>query len=172
MFGIFNIVERRNKIVVSLIAVILGCCVILVCSAQSADDAEKHAADGGAAELDNSQSESNSLFDNNPNYLKKTNNGTGTRELIFKFMVSVLSLVALGVGGIYVSKKFLPKITNLSGKEIRIAETVHLGPRKAVHLLEIGQQRFLIGSTNENITRLADLTSTLTESSVREIDNN
>jgi flagellar biogenesis protein FliO len=26
-----------------------------------------------------------------------------------------------------------------------------------VHLLEIGERRFLIGSTNENITRLADL---------------
>ncbi|NQT03593.1 MAG: flagellar biosynthetic protein FliO, partial [Planctomycetes bacterium] len=61
--------------------------------------------------------------------------------------------------------------TNLSGKEIRIAETVHLGPRKAVHLLEVGGRRFLIGSTNENITRLADLTGTLTELSVQEINN-
>jgi len=165
-------VERRNKIVVSLIAVILGCGVILVCSAQSADDAEKHASDKGGTELENSQSESKSLFENDPDYLKKTNNGPGALELFFKFMVAVLFLAALGAAGIYVSKKFLPKITNLSGKEIRIAETVHLGPRKAVHLLEIGERRFLIGSTNENITRLADLTSTLTELSVREVDNN
>ena len=78
-------------------------------------------------------------------------------------MISVLFLVALGVGGIYISKRFLPKITNMSDKEIRVIETVHLGPRKAVHLLEIGERRFLIGSTNENITRLADLTSVFTE---------
>jgi flagellar biosynthetic protein FliO len=150
----------------------LGCGVILVCSAQSADDAEKHASDRGGTELENSQSKSNSLFENDSKFLTNTNNGPGTRELFFKFMVSVLFLIALGAAGIYVSKRFLPKITNLSGKEIRIAETVHLGPRKAVHLLEIGERRFLIGSTNENITRLADLTSTLTELSVREIDNN
>ncbi len=167
----FDMLRCRKKNVVLLIVIILGCGVILVCSGQSAD-AEKNASDGGGTELENSQSKSNSLFDDNPDYLKKTNNGPGTRELFFKFMVSVLFLVALGAGGIYVSKKYLPKITNLSGKEIRIAETVHLGPRKAVHLLEIGDRRFLIGSTNENITRLADLTSTLTELSVREIDNN
>ena len=168
----FDMVRCRKKNVVLLIVVILGCGVILVCSAQSAADAEKHASDRGGTELENSQSKSNSLFDNDSNFLKNTNNGYGTRELIFKFMVSVLFLVALGAGGIYISKRFLPKITNLSGKEIRIAETVHLGPRKAVHLLEIEERRFLIGSTNENITILADLTSTLTELSVREIDNN
>jgi flagellar biosynthetic protein FliO len=161
-----------NKKVVFVITVILGCGVILVCSAQSTADAEKHASDRGGAELENSQSESKSLFENDPDFLKKTNNGSGTQELFFKFMLSVLFLVALGAAGIYISKRFLPKISNLSGKEIRIAETVHLGPRKAVHLLEIGERRFLIGSTNENITKLADLTSTLTELSVREIDNN
>ncbi|MHC4728838.1 MAG: FliO/MopB family protein, partial [Planctomycetota bacterium] len=146
--------------------------VILVCSSQSAADAEKHVSNSSETELEKSQSETNSLFENDPKFLTNKNNGAGTRELFFKFMVSVLFLVALGAAGIYVSKRFLPKITNLSGKEIRIAETVHLGPRKAVHLLEVGERRFLIGSTNENITRLADLTSTLTELSVQEIDNN
>jgi flagellar biosynthetic protein FliO len=165
-------VRCRKKIVVFLIAVILGCGVILVCSAQSSVDAENRVSNSGGTELEKSQSQSNSLFENDPEFLTNKNNGAGTRELFYKFMVSVLFLVALGAAGIYVSKRFLPKITNLSGKEIRIAETVHLGPRKAVHLLEVGERRFLIGSTNENITRLADLTSTLTELSVQEIDNN
>jgi flagellar biosynthetic protein FliO len=144
----------RKKVVVFFITVILGCGVILVCSARSATE---------GTELENSESKSNSLFGNDSNFLKNTKNESGTRELFYKFMVSVLFLAALGAGGIYVSKRFLPKITNLSGKEIRIVETVHLGPRKAVHLLEIGERRFLIGSTNENITKLADLTSAFTE---------
>lgn len=144
----------RKKVVVFFITVVLGCGVLLVCSARSATE---------GTELKNSESESNSLFGNDPGFLKSTKNGPGTRELFYKFMVSVLFLVALGAGGIYVSKRFLPKITNLSGKEIRIVETVHLGPRKAVHLLEIGERRFLIGSTNENITKLADLTSAFAE---------
>ncbi len=144
----------RKKVVVFFITVVLGCSVLLVCSAGSATK---------GTELENSESKSNSLFGNDPGFLKSTKNGPGTRELFYKFMVSVLFLVALGAGGIYVSKRFLPKITNLSGKEIRIVETVHLGPRKAVHLLEIGERRFLIGSTNENITKLADLTSAFAE---------
>ena len=147
----------RKKIVVFLIPVMLGCGVIMVSSAQSSADAEKPASNSGGTEFENSQSQSNSLFKDDHNYLTNPNNGAGTRELFLKFMVSVLFVAALGAGGVYVSKRFLPKITNLSGKEIRITETVHLGPRKAVHLLEIGERRFLIGSTNENITRLADL---------------
>jgi flagellar biosynthetic protein FliO len=146
--------RSRKKILVFLVTVVLGSGVVLVCSARS---------DIEGTELENSELKSNSLFGNDPNFLKNTKNESGTRELFFKFMVSVLFLVALGAGGIYISKRFLPKISNLSGKEIRIVETVHLGPRKAVHLLEIGERRFLIGSTNENITKLADLTSAFTE---------
>ena len=150
----FNMVLSRKKIVVFTITVVLGSLLLLVCSAKSSTD---------ESELERSESKSNSLFKNNPDFLAKKNSGTGTRELFFRFMVSVLFLVALGAGGIYVSKRFLPKITNMSDKEIRIIETVHLGPRKALHLLEIDGRRFLIGSTNENITRLADLTSVFTE---------
>jgi flagellar biosynthetic protein FliO len=109
------------------------------------------------AGLENSKSQSGSLFENDPSFSTRTSDRPSSRELFFKMMVSVLFLIALCVAAIYVSRRFGAKITNLSGKEIRIAETVHLGPRKAVHLLEIGNRRFLIGSTNENITRLADL---------------
>jgi flagellar biosynthetic protein FliO len=164
----------RKKIVVFLITVALGSGVLLVCSARSATD---------GTELEDSKSKSNSLFENEPNFSTRKSGKPGIRELFFKMMFSVLFLVVLGVAAIYVSKRFLPKITKLPGKEIRIAETVHLGPRKAVHLLEVGERRFLIGSTNENITRLADLTSpaaasafaetsALTELSVQEMDNN
>lgn len=175
-------VRYSKKIVVFLITVTLGSGVLLVCSAKSATDgtevvsAEAEGADG----LENSKSKSGSLFENDSNS-SRTSDRPGTFELFFKMMISLLFLVVLGATAIYVSKRFLPKITNLSGKEIRIAETVHLGPRKAVHLLDIGNRRLLIGSTNENITRLADLTSpaaasaetsALMELSVQEMDNN
>ena len=133
--------------------------MLLVCSAQSpTDGTELVSAEAEAvAGLENSKSQSGSLFENDPKISMRKSDRPSSRELFFKMMVSVLFLIALGAAAIYVSKRFLPKITNLSGKEIRITETVHLGPRKAVHLLEVGERRFLIGSTNENITRLADL---------------
>ena len=152
-------VRFRKKVVVFLITAGLGSDVLLVCSAQSVTDGtELVSAEAEAvAGLENSKSQSGSLFENDPDFLTRKSDRPSSRELFFKMMVSVLFLIALGAAAIYVSKRFLPKITNLPGKEIRITETVHLGPRKAVHLLEVGERRFLIGSTNENITRLADL---------------
>ena len=152
-------VRFRKKVVVFLITAALGSGVLLVCSAQLATDGtELVSAEAEAvAGLENSKSQSGSLFENDPDFLTRKSDRPSSRELFFKMMVSVLFLIALGAAAIYVSKRFLPKFTNLPGKEIRIAETVHLGPRKAVHLLEVGERRFLIGSTNENITRLADL---------------
>ena len=89
--------------------------------------------------------------------------GSGTGELFFKTMGAVLLVVGMGAVAILVSKKLLPRIGSLPGKEIRVLETAYLGPRKAVHLVEVGSQRLLIGSTNENIATLAHLSDTWTE---------
>ncbi len=152
----YSVVGFKKKIVAFLVTIALGSGVLVLCSAQSATDRTVPA--GGV-----SKSKAGSLFANDPNFSERQSDSAGSRELFYKMVLSVLLVVALGVAAIYVSKKLLPKITNLPGKEIRIVETVHLGPRKAVHLLEIGDRRFLISSTNENITKLADITGTLTD---------
>ncbi len=165
----------KKKIVAFLIVVALGSSVLVLCSAQSASDGtESRSKNAGFQSVpagDGSKSKAGSLFANDPNFHGRPSDSVGGRELFFKMMLSVLLVIALGVAAIYVSKKLLPKITNLPGKEIRIVETVHLGPRKAVHLLEIGNQRLLIGSTNENVTKLADVTSTLTDLTAQEMNN-
>jgi len=74
-----------------------------------------------------------------------------------KMMLSVLLIIVLGIGVLYLSKKVLPKMSNSPGKNIHVVETAHLGPRRWVHLVEIGDRQILIGSTNENITKLADI---------------
>ncbi len=96
---------------------------------------------------------------NDPNSSSSKATGAGTRELFFKMMLSVLLVVGLGAAAIYASRKLVGRITNLPGKRIKVVETAYLGPRKAVHLLRIGDRWILIGSTNENITKLAELTS-------------
>jgi len=131
-----------------------------------------------------------SAFATDPNFSGKSAESIGSGELFFKMMLSVMLVVALGAAAIYTSKKLVPKIANLPGKQIRILETVHLGPRRAVHLVEVvdrdstGQKqrmgpdpasrepniRLLIGSTNENITMLANLTDTLAELAAQQIN--
>ena len=92
------------------------------------------------------KSQADSVFANDPTgqirnlrpELRSRDSSPQGRELFFKMMLSVLLVIVLGVAAIYASRKLLPRITNLPGKQIRILETAHLGPRKAVHLIEIG----------------------------------
>ena len=182
-------VAFRKKNVAFLITVAFGSCVLVARatlwtgserpsagSAQSpADRTELGPSNAGFRSIPatgGSKPNAGSLFANDPNFAERPGDITGGRELFYKMVLSVLLVVALGAAAIYVSKKLLPKITNLPGKEIRIVETVHLGPRKAVHLIEIGDRRFLIGSTNESITRLADMTDTFTDLTAQEMNNN
>ena len=81
-----------------------------------------------------------------------------TRELFYKMMLSAGLVIGLGIAAVYVSKKLLPRISNMPNKKIRVLETAHISPRKGLHLVEVGARQLLIASTNEQITMLADVT--------------
>jgi flagellar biogenesis protein FliO len=81
--------------------------------------------------------------------------------LIGTLMKSILIIIVLGGVAFYLSKKLMPKLRPSSGQDINIRETIHLGPNKTVHLIEVGEKTFLVGSTSENISMLADVTETL-----------
>jgi flagellar biogenesis protein FliO len=153
----------KKKVVAYLLIIALGSGALVVRSSQLTAD---------RPERENPKFESGSLFANDPNFSAGPNSSISSSEMFFKLMFSVLLVAVLGAAAIYASRKLLPRITNLPGKKIHIIETVHLGPRKAVHLLEMGNQRFLIGSTNENITKLADVTYAFAELSPKEADDN
>lgn len=115
--------------------------------------------------IQNKVSDSNQapIYEPNKNIFSDDFNFTGNSsingtEIFYRIMLSIVFVLILGAAAIFITKKYLPKIAKLQGKEIQVIETVHLGPRKSVHLIEIGKRRFLIGSTNENIRKLADLT--------------
>ena len=128
---------------------------LLLLSAQSGTNTTDTSATESSSSDDSLTSKFDlSTFDSNSSYLPDLDSS----ELFYRAMLAVIIVIVLGISAIYATKKLLPKIANASGKEIHIVETVHLGPRKSVHLIEIGKQRFLIGSTNEKISKLADLT--------------
>ena len=110
------------------------------------------AAEGG--ELQDTKSLADRLSISDPNQ-----SGLDENTVLFlKMMLSVVLVVVLGVAALYVSKKVLPRLANAPGKRIRVVETAHLGPRRTVHLIEVDNHRMLVGSTNERITKLADIT--------------
>lgn len=106
-----------------------------------------------------------------PNFASPADMSFGGKGLFARMMLCIVLVAGLGVGMVYVSKKVLPKVASSPGKEIHIRETAHLGPRKALHLVEVGNHRLLIGSTNDNITALADVTDTWLAVSKQEADD-
>jgi flagellar biosynthetic protein FliO len=163
----------KKKILVFLITVAMGGVVLVICSAQPASNGmESESKIDTDQSQSGAESEDSSLFANDQDFFGKSEYNPVGGEFSFRAILAILFILALFITAIYVSKKLLPKITNLPGKEIRIVETIHLGPRKAVHLLEIENRRFLIGSTNENITKLADLSGNLMDLSSKEDNYN
>jgi len=99
-----------------------------------------------------------SSFLSDPNLPAASPIHLGHGELFLRMMLSVGLVLALGGVALYLSKRALPKVVHPGGKEIHILETAYLGPRKALHLVEVGGQRLLIASTNDGVAMLASLT--------------
>jgi len=74
--------------------------------------------------------------------------------VIGRMILAVCIVLGLGAAAVYLSKRVLPRIAHPAGREIRVVETACLGPRKALHLIEVGGQRLLIGSSSDRITML------------------
>ena len=83
-------------------------------------------------------------------------------KLLWKMLASSLVILALGGIGLVITKKFLPRILKISsrpGKKVSIAETVYLGSKKAVHLLKVGTEFFLISDTRQGLSLLGKVDS-------------
>jgi flagellar biosynthetic protein FliO len=175
VFDVFlSVAGFKKKTLVFSITVLFGAGVLVVFSAQTTTnsmEAEKTRPDSNQPQ-EGSESKNTPLFTNDPNFFGGPDYKPVIGEFSIRAILAVFFVLALFITAIYVSRKLLPKITNLPGREIRIIETVHIGPRKAVHVLEVDNRRFLIGSTNENVTKLADLGGDLTDLSAKQANYN
>jgi flagellar biosynthetic protein FliO len=141
------VTENKKKIVPILLSIALigGIVVLRINQGQNTDPNHE------------TTNKSDSFFSNDPNFSLGNSNGYSNQDLVFKTLASVAVVLILGFAAIYVSKKFSGKLGNIQGKQIKIVETTHLGQRKMLHLIKVGNQQLLIGSTNENLTMLADV---------------
>lgn len=162
----------KKKTIIFLAVIALGGSLLILRGTQLDTKAMKpYNSPGDPCQPAKSEFDLNALITKDSNSIT-SDNGNIMGELYLKTILAVLVVLVLGIAAVYVSKKLLPKITNLPGKEIRIVETVHLGQRKAIHLLEIGNRRILIGSTNETISPLAELNPTFMDVTAAEADIN
>jgi flagellar biogenesis protein FliO len=141
----------RKKTASFLLITALLCSSAILCLAQTEQNEHE------------SQSDNDSQFilTKDPNiFTSKAPGGFKDKELVYKFIFSVFLVVAVGTAAVYFSRRLGGKITRLSGKKVQVVETLYLGQRKALHLLKIGRREILIGSTNENVNMIADVTET------------
>jgi len=137
--------KKKKRIALLLGAAVLAGFAMRLCSGR----AESSKAGGVAANTAAWGSDANSVRD--------SDSDLDPSELFLKMMGAVVLIIGLGVGLVYVSKRFLPKVGSAPGRRIQITETVPLGARKALHLVEVEGRKVLIGSTAERITMLADV---------------
>lgn len=89
----------------------------------------------------------------------------GNSEMLWHMMASVLVLAVLALVAWVVFKKVLPRVSRAGGRNVSVLETSYIGPRKAVHLLRVGQKRLLVASSRDDVSLLADVTEAVEQPS-------
>jgi flagellar biogenesis protein FliO len=153
---LWRVVYQKKKIGYLCLLLLASGGWIAVASRQTGTAAEQGTAPAAASSpvLRDSSLSSDSALPPGPSL------SLGNGELFLKMMLSVGLVLGLGGAALYLSRKVLPKVTQRSGKEIHLLETVCLGPRKALHLVEVGGQRLLIASTSDHVAMLTTLNET------------
>jgi len=87
---------------------------------------------------------------------KLGNSDTG--GTLWQMLGMLVVIGVLGLAGLWFVRRVMPKISTGRGRNISVLETACLGPHKSVHLLRVGGKEFLVASTRERISMLADVT--------------
>ena len=74
-----------------------------------------------------------------------------------QMLAAVIVILVLGGVSLLVIKKFIPRLAVSTGKTISVVESIHLGPRLTVHLVDVAGQRFLLSSTRDRISMLSEV---------------
>jgi hypothetical protein len=96
--------------------------------------------------------------DLNKDFGFRRDDGTDLWSPLLTMLAAVIVILVLGGLGLFLVKRVLPRIGRPTGKNVSILESVYLGPRKAVHLLQADGRRFLVGCSRDEISMLAELT--------------
>jgi len=81
-----------------------------------------------------------------------------TTGLLGHSVAAVLIILVLGAAAVFVVKRLLPRLGISQGRRISVLETVYLGPRKSLHMVQVGDRTLLVSGTRERLALLADVT--------------
>ena len=94
--------------------------------------------------------------------------GSKTEDLqgdLYKQLAKMVAFIAvIGMGVWFYCKKMSGRWNPAKGKNIVVTETVNLGPRKHLHIVQLGTKQYFLSSTAADIRLLADVTKSLEQS--------
>ena len=95
--------------------------------------------------------------------------GTSTQSSLTSAMVKMISALAVVVICVYVGLYLLKKLTGkrsgpaLKSDVLEVLQTTHLGPRKTISLIKVGNRSVLVGVTEQQISTITELDPEETE---------
>jgi len=112
----------------------------------------------------------NGSRDGPPNETVATEKGDGDRltsggddpsSLLGHTLAAIVVILILGGAALFVIKRLLPKLGVTQGRRIHLVETVYVGPRKTLHVVQVGDRTLLLSGTREQLRLVADVTGSL-----------
>lgn len=160
VFGKNRIMKKRIALLTGLLILsIVGQLLLRPCLADEAKDEEQIVSPDQAKTLE--LMDTKDLLQEEDEDIKSGN----LQGSLYKQLMMMVAFVAVIGAGVWFFCKKMPGRWNLAkGKNIVVTETVNLGPRKLLHIVQLGTKQYLIGSTAENIRLLADVTDSLEQS--------
>ncbi|MCX8062863.1 MAG: flagellar biosynthetic protein FliO [Anaerolineales bacterium] len=86
-----------------------------------------------------------------------TNEAVSTSALLLNVFVKLGLVLLLIYSGAIVLRRRQNSGHPLRRKQIQVLETTHLSPHRALHLVRVGDQTYLIGATDQNIQLLSQI---------------
>jgi flagellar biosynthetic protein FliO len=76
--------------------------------------------------------------------------------------VKLIAVLLLIVGSSVIFRRWLqPGMGGKAARQMHLVETIRLSPKQSLHLVMIGDQRLLIGATDQNVSLIAPIESEL-----------
>lgn len=84
-------------------------------------------------------------------------------QLIKQLFLMIGFVCLIGIGVWFFCKKMACNWATSKSKHISVTETVSLGPRKLIHIVQVGTKQYLLSSTPESISMLTEIIEPLNE---------
>jgi hypothetical protein len=140
--------KKRIKTILIALAVLVG---IMLLASAGKKDAQPPVCDNIAA------------VQPPPGSNQLTPNDYGSGGIYFRMLFAIFIVAGMGVAVYWIGKRLRYNAAGGKKGRIEILETAYLAARKTLHIVRVGNKTFLIGSTNDSISSIAEVSDSFAE---------